>query len=109
MRPVHRPKYKGPFSIEYSIIITIIPFKAVHCHATNHDPNVPKYKGPFSIDYRERGSHAKGVYSTQYTSRKGTVRVKHEEETKTITQQSSKKSERKERGHEGEKLKTRPN
>ena len=32
------------------------------------------------MDYREQGSHARGVYATQYTSRKGTVRVKQEEE-----------------------------
>ena len=27
-----------------------------------------KYKGTSSIDCRERGSHARGVYPTQYTS-----------------------------------------
>ena len=51
------------------------------------------------MDYRERGSHAQGVYPTQYTSRMGTVRIKQKEETDTrITQESSKKSGRKERG-----------
>ena len=33
------------------------------------------------MDYRERGSHARSVYPTQYTSRMGTARVKQEEET----------------------------
>ena len=37
-----------------------------------------KYMGPFSIDYREQGSHARGVYITQYTSRMGTARVEGE-------------------------------
>ena len=31
------------------------------------------------MDYRERESHARGVYPTQYTSRMGTARVKEEE------------------------------
>ena len=31
------------------------------------------------MDWRERGSHARGVYPTQYTSRMGTARVKEEE------------------------------
>ena len=39
-----------------------------------------KYKGPFSMDHRERGSHTRGVYPTQYTSRTGTARMKQEEE-----------------------------
>ena len=42
-------------------------------------PRRPKY----SIDYRERGSHSRGVYSTQDTSRMGTARVKEEEEADT--------------------------
>ena len=33
------------------------------------------------MDYRERGSHARGLYPTQYTYRMGTARVKQEEET----------------------------
>ena len=32
------------------------------------------------MDYREQGSHARGVYLTQDTSRMGTARVKQEEE-----------------------------
>ena len=32
------------------------------------------------MDYKERGSHARGVYLTQDTSRMGTARVKQEEE-----------------------------
>ena len=28
------------------------------------------------MDYKERGSHARGVYPTQYTSRMGAARVK---------------------------------
>ena len=49
-----------------------------------HDPKRLKYKGPFSMDCRERGSHARGVYPTQYTSRMGTARMKQEEEADTI-------------------------
>ena len=44
-----------------------------------HNSKRPKYKGPFSMHYREWGSHAKGVYPTQYTSRMETARVKQEE------------------------------
>ena len=33
--------------------------------------------------YRERGSQARGVYPTQYTSRMGTAKMKQEEETDT--------------------------
>ena len=40
-----------------------------------------KYVGPFSRDCRDRGSHARGVYPTQDTSRMGTARAKEEEET----------------------------
>ena len=36
-----------------------------------------------ALDYRKRGSHARGVYPTQYTSRMGTARVKQEEEADT--------------------------
>ena len=51
----------------------------------------------------ERGSHARGVYLTQDTSRMGTAGVKQEEEADTrIMQISSKKSGRKEPRHEGE-------
>ena len=32
------------------------------------------------MDYRERRTHARGVYPTQYTSRMGTARMKQEEE-----------------------------
>ena len=35
------------------------------------------------MDYRERGSHARGVYLTHYTSHMGTVRVKEEVEADT--------------------------
>ena len=45
-----------------------------------HDPKKPKYKRPFNTNHRERGSHARGVYPTQYTSHIGTTRVKQEEE-----------------------------
>ena len=59
---------------------------------------------------RERGSHARGLYPTQYSSFIGTVRVKQEEETDTrIMKESSKKFGRKERGHDGEKSQTKPN
>ena len=49
-----------------------------------HDPKRPKYKGPFSMNYREQGSHALGVYPTQYTSLMETARVKQEEGADTI-------------------------
>ena len=32
------------------------------------------------MDCRERGSNARGLYPTQYTSRMGTARMKQEEE-----------------------------
>ena len=63
------------------------------------------------MDCRERGSHARGVYPTQYISRMGTARVKQEEKADTriivkeekanarIIVKVSKKSGRKERGH----------
>ena len=35
------------------------------------------------MDRRERGSHARGVYPTQYTSRMGTARMIQEEEADT--------------------------
>ena len=61
------------------------------------------------MDYWERKSHARGVYPTQYISRMGTARMKQGEEANTrIIQESSKRSGRKERGHEGEKSQTRP-
>ena len=41
-------------------------------------------RGTSSMDCRERGSHARGVYSTQYTSRIGTARVKEEVGADTI-------------------------
>ena len=47
------------------------------------DLHRPIYKGSFSIDCRERGSHARCVYPTQYTSRMGTARAKREEEADT--------------------------
>ena len=44
---------------------------------------VAKYKGPFRMNNKERGSHARGVYLAQDTSRMGTARVKQEEEADT--------------------------
>ena len=62
------------------------------------------------MDCRERGSHARGAYPTQYTSHMETAREKKEEETDTrIMQESSKKYGTKERMHEGKKSQTRPN
>ena len=43
------------------------------------------------MNYRERGSRARGVYHTQYTSRMGTVRVKQEEERNMRTKGKSPK------------------
>ena len=48
------------------------------------------------MDGRERGTHARGVSPTQYTSRMGTARVK--QGASKNNNKSSKKSERKERG-----------
>ena len=57
------------------------------------------------MDYRERGSHARGVYPTQYSSRMETARVKQEVGADIrIMQESSKKSGRKEHRHEAEKV-----
>ena len=70
---------------------------------------IQKDKGPFSINYREQGPHARGVYPTQYTSRKRTARAKQEEQADARIMRSNKKSGRKEHGHEGEKSQTRPN
>ena len=62
------------------------------------------------MDCRERGCHARGVYSTQDTSRMGTTRVKEEVGADTrIMQENSKKYEGEERRHEEEKSQTRPN
>ena len=53
---------------------------------------------------RERRSHAQGMYTTQDTSRMGTVRMEQEEEADTrIMKESSNKYAGKDRGHEGEK------
>ena len=58
------------------------------------------------MDYRERGSHVRGVYPTQYTWRMVTAMVKQEEKTDTrVRARHSKKTRREERGHEGESLK----
>ena len=35
------------------------------------------------MDYMKRGSHARGVYPTQYTLRMGTAMIKQEEEADT--------------------------
>ena len=35
------------------------------------------------MDYKERGSHARGVHPTQFTSRIGIARMKQEEEADT--------------------------
>ena len=37
------------------------------------------------MDYQELGSHARGAYPTQYTSRMETARMKQEEEADTRT------------------------
>ena len=37
-----------------------------------------KYKGTSGMDCRERGSHARGLYPTQYTSRMETANMKEE-------------------------------
>ena len=45
--------------------------------------DIAKQAQEFSMDYSERGSHARGVYPTQNTSRMETARVKQEKETDT--------------------------
>ena len=52
------------------------------------------------MDCRERRSHARGVYPTQYTSLIGTARAKKEVEsdTRIILKKSSMKYGKKERG-----------
>ena len=57
------------------------------------------------MDYLERGTHAQGVYPTQETSRMGTARVKHEEETNTrIMQESVRNLEERNVGTKGKNL-----
>ena len=89
----------------------MIQFKVVLFHVRKHDPKRPKYKTLFSMGYWERGSHARGVYPRQYTSRMGTDKGEARGRNRhiRIMKDISKKSGRKERGHEGEKLQTRPN
>ena len=45
------------------------------CEEVTKDRNI---RGTSSMDCRERGSHARDVYPTQYTSRMETARVKEE-------------------------------
>ena len=57
------------------------------------------------MDYRERRSHARDVYHTQDTSRMGIVRVRQKEGADNSNRKKVvKRIERKERGHEGEKV-----
>ena len=53
------------------------------------------------MDCRERGSHVRGVYPTQYTPHMRTARVKQEvgADTRIIVKEYSMKYRRKERGH----------
>ena len=46
-----------------------------HCEDVAKDRNT---RGTSSTDCRERGSHARSVYPTQYASRMGTATVKEE-------------------------------
>ena len=66
---------------------------------TKHDNK--KYTGLYN-NCSERGSHARGVYPTQDTSRMGTAKVKQEEEADG---RRSKKCWRKERASEKESTK----
>ena len=50
------------------------------CEDVAKDQNT---RGTSSMDCRERRSHARGVYPTQYTSRMGTARMKEEEGAET--------------------------
>ena len=43
----------------------------------------PECKEPFSVDYWVRGSHARSVYPTKYSSSMKPARVKQEEEADT--------------------------
>ena len=74
-----------------------------------------KYKSPSCMDYRVQGSHARGVYRTQGSSRIGTARVIQEAEadTRMIDQNNSKRlvqnQEGRNVGTKGIKSQTRPN
>ena len=67
-------------------------------------------RGTSSMDYRERGSHARGVYPTQYTSRMETARVKQEEgaDTKVIVKEQYEIWKEGTWALKGEKSQTRP-
>ena len=61
------------------MVVVIVVVLALYGSITTHQ----KYKGISSMDCRERGSYARGVYPTQYTSRMRTARVKEEVEADT--------------------------
>ena len=65
-----------------TILLLYTRHKAVfsRCEDVAKDRNT---RGTYSTDCRDRGSHARGVYPAQYTSRMGTARVKEEEEADT--------------------------
>ena len=88
------------------VVVIVLVIQALHGSITTRK----KYKATSSINCRERGSHARGVYPKQYTSRMGTARAKQEVGADTsVLAIEYKKSGREQREHEGEKSQTRPN
>ena len=59
-----------------SLLYTRLKAVFSRCQDVARDRNT---RGTSSIDCRDRGSHARGVYLTLYTSRMETARVKQEE------------------------------
>ena len=68
---------------EYNFIIIVIILVIDRIGRSVAMPRMPRNTRHHLVCCRERGSHARGVYPTQYTSCMGTARVKHEEETDT--------------------------
>ena len=58
----------------HRLVLVVVVIQAIYGSITTGQ----KYKRTSSMNCRERGSHARGVYPTQYTSRMGTARVKQE-------------------------------
>ena len=57
------------------VVVVVVIIQALYGSITTRQ----KYKGTSSMNCRELGSHARGVYLTQYTSSMETARVREEE------------------------------
>ena len=66
-------------TIPIIVVVVVVVVQALYGSITTRQ----KYKGTSSMNCRERGSHARGVYPTQDTSRMGTAKVKQGEEADT--------------------------